>query len=297
MGSLEAWQREDFDDANDALAADLGCGLREHRAKLVLSGNVSEVIASWSQQDASSVPNALWDLCDAESVSQAHQLFRDAGANAALANTEDCGPRMLKRFDVASSVQRVCNAALRSAFSCASPWVVGNVGISAEMRMDEYSAEAQDLSSALIKAGIHCLLVQGGKSAGQATAILDGVAKVNEQQDVPRPIILVMDAQGVLVHSNQYLKSIEALRTEWPELVGLGFSGVDIRHTAEYLPLIREVAALGFEPYIGFTSRQYTELGLTNAARSAVEAGAGLLRAEYGIPIAGTSILAEALGV
>lgn len=297
MESIDAWHQQSFDDANESLSAELGIMLKEHRAKLVLSGDISEALKRWSQPDEDPIPNALWNMCDSESVGQVYQLFHDAGANAALTNTCDCGPNMLRRNDVASSAKRVCSASVRAALSCAPQWVVGLVEISVQMAVKENGEEARLLSEGLLDASVHGLLLQTHASPAGVSAMLEGVHESNGNQTVPRPIILALDAPSLNTDMQAYIDALKEQSSKIPELVGVGVSGVRCERLEEFLPVVREVTELGLESYVGFCSDHFIEPKLVGAAEMAIANGVNLMRCEAGIPIAGTSVLAEALGV
>lgn len=296
MSMVDAWKREDFDDADDAIAAEFGRGLAEQRERLVFSGSVRDVLLSWSQPSDSDIPAALWNLCDAEAVSQAHALFHDAGADVSVTNTWGCGPRALKKLDVTAPCDRVCNAAVRSARSCSPRFVAGLVGFATAAADGALEDEAYDLSLGLLKSGVHALLLGGIITPQQALKMMRGAHRANTHAGLaPRPVILAVEASSFRANTHEFKTVLHSACEQCDELVGLGLNGVPCDQFEDYLPLVREMAAFGREVYIGFAAEHYRELSLANAANAAVANGVRLLACESGIPLAGTTLLVSAL--
>lgn len=295
--SVDAWQLENYDDADDALAAELGRGLASQELKLVFSGNVDEVLNGWSQDDETVVPSALWDMCEAESVVQAYALYHDAGANVALTNTWNCGPRFLQKLDVKSTSDRVCASAVHSAFSCSPAYVVGEVGFDSGLKEQEVTTEAYQLAHGLLHKGVHGLFAAGATSGQDALAIARGIKQANETLAVPRPVIFSFPYRDLPHQSKEIESLVLSLHSELPELVGFGISDVDCARVEDCLSVARLLQDSGLEVYIGFSTEHYREVELARAAAVATSAGVRMLRGEAGLPIAGTTVLAEALDI
>lgn len=295
MKRTDAWLAETFDDADDAAAAELGRLLLAQRARLVFNGSVTERLnAETASAGEAPIPSALWDVCDAESVTQTHLLYRDAGANVALTNTFDCGPGALRMLDVRSSCEDVCAAAVRSAFLCAPRFVMGLVGAAANVPTAQLEDEAEEMAAVLIARGVHGIFVRGSESSDRTLALVRGVQKSNDAAVVPRPVLLSVAADDTGVRSSA-ASLLDAVSS--PCLVGFGFSGVDPAQARGLGDAVGEVAARGLVPYLGFRMRDYREIELANAAGWAVSHGVEVLCCESGAPIAATAVLAEALGI
>lgn len=297
MGSLDAWTQASFDDADDQMAAELGLGLLGKTSRLVMSGDPAQILDEPTRDEG--IAAAMWDLSDEEAVEQAHGLFHDAGANVSLTNTWECGPLSLARLHVDTSCEQVCTRAVRAALTCAPLAVAGLVGFGDKVEEADAPREAELSAEALLSQGVHALVLDGLFSERRAMSVAAGVAKANGRMAVPRPVIAMLDSSLAESATEPFVEALVA--QAGGTLACLGVSGVSIDDASSARSLVDCVSKLADEAGLAFgvwfCSGDYREMNLASMAHYAADKGALFMRAGAGIPMAGTALLAESLGL
>ncbi|MGN0055821.1 MAG: homocysteine S-methyltransferase family protein [Atopobiaceae bacterium] len=295
MRASQTWERTAFDDANDQIAAELGTGLSQGTKRFVLSGDPAQILDQETRQLG--IAPALWDISDEEGLAQAHQLFADAGADVALTNTWGCGPAGLKRLGVQATVDQVCDRAVRAALSCSPAAVAGQVGVGKAVAGVRAKDEAYQLGTALLHQGAHLLVVGGTQDEDALQSMVEGAARANDGQAVARPIVAALTGRLAAVVSEPFVSVLQQESDD--ALAGLLVGPLDIAGPEGAMRAVDSVAAVaqkrGLSFGVSLCSADYREMDLVEVAHRVVAGGASFLRGSAGIPIAGTTVLAEAL--
>lgn len=189
------WSRYDFDDADDDLTASLARLLRSSEGEpLACSGDVFEAVGHEGAREEA--PDAVWDVCEQDTIEVAYRLYVAAGMQVAVTNTAGCDPWSIEASGVSVPFERVVERAVRAARSAAPPFVAGLLDVGG-MPPQESAASGARLLGELAHQGVHAFVVSGATDEASARGALSAARAANEHLYPSRPVVASLDARAL----------------------------------------------------------------------------------------------------
>lgn len=295
----------DLVDAGAQAARDLGVILAPSATvPLVFSGPVSAVLAQ--QPFSEGIPDVVWNVDEPETVSHAHALFRDAGADVAITNTLQATTPSLEALGVNLTPRTVASTACRCAFSCGPRFVVGAIGPcglptgagvadadEATLLRSRSRGAYTELARALVEGGVHAVLVCGMRDVSDAENAIAGVLRV-----CVRPVIasVSVDGTGRLPDSGASLEeAFASLSRAGADAVGI--DGIDVDAVVPLADRIaRAAAAVDRRVVVRPSATKPLDVeGFGRAADAFSVAGIGLVGGGRGATPPATGVMADRL--
>lgn len=291
-----AWWHTTYSiDAADESAAELGqivCGAQAEQ--LVIAPRVQEMLDALP--NAQGIDDWLWDLCEPESVSDAHRMLQAAGAEVQVTNTFGCAAHLARQAHISDALDEldlVARRATRCAHNSQARFVLGGVGPLQERGTESKEASGADAREARRAQAIWRALAEKLLAGDASGLYASGFAQLDEfklccealSQVSRRPLIAGIPWQQA---------TSGAKLNEWAEALWaagahvLCLEGVPLAQAAQASgALVDACAKVGCAPAILFVGAKATPETLTAAAAAACEHGVHLAGvAPHGVPAA-----------
>ena len=276
-------------DAATLAAAELASALAPSSSeRLVFGGPIDAMLAR--QPLADGIPAPLWDVEEPETVRHLHRLFRDVGADVAVANTAEASGPALEAAGVGLSVDTVVAAAIRAAYSCGPRFVVGEIGPCGASGETAWHAYSQ-LAAALAAHEAHGVLVSRMASLPEALVALEAARQA--APSLPAIASVTLDASGNLAQTG------EPVEQAFADLAAAGATalGVDGPDAPVMASLAPRIVAAAHDSALEALLRpgSSASVDFECAATEIVGAGGRLLGCSSGATPSLAALLADAL--